>query len=133
VGCPYRVQHDISSAVKYLVVAIGVQQEDPWAADVWFKHAKQILVDNLSASMHIATVQGFTLVAVYMLRASQPNGAFLYFCKPRPCRIVPDQRCEALLTFDSFGCSHGICDWTASHRSKCFIWRVYASKKVRQA
>jgi len=83
-----RVQHDVSSAVKYLVIAIGTQQEDPWAADAWFKHAKQILVDNLSASMHIATVQGFTLVAVYMLRASQPNGAFLYFCKPRPHQMV---------------------------------------------
>lgn len=83
-----RTQHDISSAVKYLVIAIGIQQEDPWAAEAWFKHAKQILVDNLAASMHIATVQGFTLVAVYMLRASHPNGAFLYFCKPRTRRIV---------------------------------------------
>jgi hypothetical protein len=87
-----RVQHDISSAVKYLVIAIGVQQEDPWTAEAWFKHAKQILVDNLSASMHIATVQGFALVAVYMLRASQPNGAFLYFCKPRSYRVVLNWR-----------------------------------------
>jgi hypothetical protein len=73
-------------------MAIGVQQEDPWTAEAWFKHAKQILVDNLSASMHIATVQGFALVAVYMLRASQPNGAFLYFCKPRSYRVVLNWR-----------------------------------------
>jgi hypothetical protein len=72
--------HDISSAVKYLVLAIGVQESDERKAEVWFTHAKQVLVVNLVASMHIATVQGFALVAVYMLRAFQPNGAFLYFC-----------------------------------------------------
>jgi hypothetical protein len=74
--------HDISSAVKYLVLAIGVQESDERKAEAWFTHAKQVLVVNLVASMHIATVQGFALVAVYMLRGFQPNGAFLYFCKP---------------------------------------------------
>ena len=74
--------HDISSAVRYLVLAIGVQESDERKAEAWFTHAKQVLVVNLVASMHIATVQGFALVAVYMLRGFQPNGAFLYFCKP---------------------------------------------------
>ena len=72
--------NDISSAVKFLVLAIGVQETDERKAEAWFSHAKQVLVVNLVASMHIATVQGFALVAVYMLRAFQPNGAFLYFC-----------------------------------------------------
>jgi hypothetical protein len=74
--------NDISSAVKYLVLAIGVQESDERKAEAWFTHAKQVLMVNLVASMHIATVQGFALVAVYMLRGFQPNGAFLYFCKP---------------------------------------------------
>jgi len=74
--------HDISSAVKYLVLAVGMQESDERKAEAWFTHAKQVLMVNLVASMHIATVQGFALVAVYMLRAFQPNGAFLYFCKP---------------------------------------------------
>jgi len=104
--------HDISSAVKYLVLAIGVQVTDEGTAEAWFAHAKQVLVANLVASMHIATVQGFALVAVYMLRGSQPNGAFLYFC-------TQDTLCVGieilgLLTFDSFGCSHRLCHWVAS-------------------
>ena len=38
-----------------------------------------MLLKHLTASMNVSTVQGFALVAVYMLRAFQPNGAYLYF------------------------------------------------------
>ena len=67
-------------AVKYLVLAIGIQESNESNADAWFNHAKNSLVANLTASMHLTTVQGFALVAVYLLRAFQPNGAYLYFC-----------------------------------------------------
>lgn len=71
---------DVTAAVYYLVLAIGIQEIDERKAESWFNHAKDVLVTNLSSSMRVATVQGFTLVAVYMLRAFQPNGAYLYFC-----------------------------------------------------
>ena len=67
-------------AVNYLVLAIGIQESNESNADAWFNHAKNSLVANLTASMHLTTVQGFALVAVYLLRAFQPNGAYLYFC-----------------------------------------------------
>ncbi|KAM0716419.1 hypothetical protein Q7P37_007864 [Cladosporium fusiforme] len=70
---------EVSSIVYYLVLAIGMQDRDEKKSEAWFTHAKDVLVNNLSASMHVATVQGFTLVAVYMLRGFQPNGAYLYF------------------------------------------------------
>ena len=61
-------------AVYYLIAAIGVQETDDIKADAWFCHAKDLLLDNLTSSMNVATVQGFALVAIYMLRAFQPNG-----------------------------------------------------------
>jgi uncharacterized Zn finger protein (UPF0148 family) len=67
-------------AVNYLVCAIGIQESNEIKAEAWFTHAKNSLMTNLTASMHLATVQGFALVAVYLLRAFQPNGAYLYFC-----------------------------------------------------
>ena len=69
-------------AVNYLMFAIGIQESNETKAEAWFNHAKNSLVANLTASMHLTTVQGFALVAVYLLRAFQPNGAYLYFCRP---------------------------------------------------
>lgn len=71
-------------AVNYLVLAIGLQESNETKAEAWFNHAKNSLVTNLTASMHLTTVQGFALVAVYLLRAFQPNAAYLYFCKAPP-------------------------------------------------
>jgi short-subunit dehydrogenase involved in D-alanine esterification of teichoic acids len=68
-------------AVNYLVLAIGMQESNETKAEAWFNHAKNSLVTNLTASMHLTTVQGFALVAVYLLRAFQPNAAYLYFCE----------------------------------------------------
>lgn len=73
-------QSDITSAPYYLVLAIGVQEKDEAKAEAWFKHARDDLLINMCGSMNVATVQGFALVALYMLRAFQPNGAYLYFC-----------------------------------------------------
>lgn len=67
-------------AVNHLIFAIGIQESNEAKAEAWFNHAKNSLMANLTASMHLATVQGFALVAVYLLRAFQPNGAYLFFC-----------------------------------------------------
>jgi hypothetical protein len=72
---------DIGQAVFYLVLAIGSQERNEAQAETWFTDAQDVLMKNMCNSMNVATVQGFTLVAVYMLRAFQPNGAYLYFCK----------------------------------------------------
>jgi hypothetical protein len=71
---------EATSAVNYLIFAIGIQESNETKAEAWFNYAKNSLVANLTASMHLATVQGFALMAVYLLRAFQPNGAYLYFC-----------------------------------------------------
>jgi hypothetical protein len=71
---------EAASAVNYLIFAIGIQESNETKAEAWFNYAKSSLVANLTASMHLATVQGFALMAVYLLRAFQPNGAYLYFC-----------------------------------------------------
>jgi hypothetical protein len=72
---------DAASAVFYLVLAIGAQERFEEKAEGWFEHARELLLKYMCISMNVSTVQGFTLVAIFMLRASQPNGAYLYFCK----------------------------------------------------
>jgi hypothetical protein len=72
---------DAAAAVFFLVIAIGAQESDEEKAEAWFDHAKNLLLKHMCNSMNVATVQGFTLVAIYMLRAFQPNGAYLYFCE----------------------------------------------------
>lgn len=70
---------DTQTAVNYLVIAIGLQEVDESKAEAFFTHARDILLSNLCASMNVAAVQGFALISLYMLRAFQPNGAYLYF------------------------------------------------------
>jgi hypothetical protein len=72
---------DAAAAVFYLVVAIGAQERFEEKAEAWFKKARELLLKYMCSSMNVSTVQGFTLIAIFMLRASQPNGAYLYFCK----------------------------------------------------
>jgi hypothetical protein len=74
-------QDDPAAAVFFLVLAIGVQESDEDQAEAWHNHARDVLLKHMCNSMNVATVQGFTLVAIFMLRAFQPNGAYLYFCK----------------------------------------------------
>ncbi|CAE6997368.1 hypothetical protein P3342_000587 [Pyrenophora teres f. teres] len=70
---------DAASAVFYLVLSIGAQEQFEDKAEAWFRRARDLLLKYMCSSMNVSTVQGFTLVAVFMLRASQPNGAYLYF------------------------------------------------------
>lgn len=70
---------DVAAAVFHLVLAIGAQDKFEDKAEAWFKHALNTLLKFMCSSMNVSTVQGFTLVAIFMLRASQPNGAYLYF------------------------------------------------------
>jgi hypothetical protein len=72
---------DAGAAVFLLVLAIGAQESHENKSMNWFHHARDLLMKYMCNSMNVATVQGFTLVAVYMLRSFQPNGAYLYFCK----------------------------------------------------
>lgn len=73
---------EVVAATYFLVLAVGIQEKDEAQAEAWFKIARDDLLVNLCGSMNVATVQGFALVSLYMLRAFQPNGAYLYFCKP---------------------------------------------------
>ncbi|KNG46276.1 fungal specific transcription factor domain-containing protein [Stemphylium lycopersici] len=70
---------DVAAAVFHLVLAIGAQDKYEEKAEAWFKHALDVLLKHMCSSMNVSTVQGFTLVAIFMLRAAQPNGAYLYF------------------------------------------------------
>lgn len=76
---------DVSSAVFYLVLALGAQEDDEEQAEAWFRHARELLLRHMGNNMNVSIVQGFTLVAIFMLRAFQPNGAYLYFCKLLDC------------------------------------------------
>ena len=81
---------DAAAAVFYLVLAIGAQERFEEKAEGWFDHARYLLLQYMCSSMNVSTVQGFTLVAIFMLRASQPNGAYLYFCEQynNPYRLL---------------------------------------------
>jgi hypothetical protein len=72
---------DPAAAVFYLVLAIGAQESAENEAESWSSHAQDCLTRHMCSSMNVSIVQGFTLLAIYMLRAFQPNGAYLYFCK----------------------------------------------------
>jgi hypothetical protein len=84
-------RNDTTAAVFYLVLAIGAQERFEDKAEAWFDHARDLLLKYMCSNMNISTIQGFTLVAVFMLRASQPNGAYLYFCKED--EIVSKDKC----------------------------------------
>lgn len=71
----------IATAVYYLVAAIGALEADEPRADQWFTQARDVLQANLCSNMSVATVQGYALLAVYMLRSAQPNAAYLHFCE----------------------------------------------------
>jgi hypothetical protein len=90
--------HESAAAVFYLVLAIGAQETDELKAEAWFTYARDTLLKHLVNSMNVSTVQGFALVAVYMLRAFQPNGAYLYFCK-----CLPHPGSRDLVAGDLFG------------------------------
>lgn len=111
--------HESASAVFYLVLAIGAQESHEAKSEAWFSYARDVLLKHLVNSMNVSTVQGFALVAIYMLRAFQPNGAYLYFCKPSSTQEHTDTKLIGL----SPGCSYRLRNWPPSHRSQRFVWR----------
>lgn len=91
---------DAASAVFFLVLAIGAQEDRGSKSDVWFQHARDVLSKNMCSNMNVATVQGFTLVAIYMLLTFQPNGAYLYFSlAARTAYAIGIHRTEINATF----------------------------------
>ncbi|KAG8631166.1 hypothetical protein KVT40_000306 [Elsinoe batatas] len=70
---------DLTSAVFYLVLAIGAQEAADERAMVWFDHSRAIIQNDFCENMSIQVVQGHTLMALYMLRAFKPNAAYLFF------------------------------------------------------
>lgn len=70
---------DIASAVNYLVLAIGAQTESQDLAAQYFHYAKTLALLSLDGNLGVGTVQAFALITLYMLRACQINGAFLFF------------------------------------------------------
>ncbi|KAH8662511.1 fungal-specific transcription factor domain-containing protein [Xylariales sp. PMI_506] len=71
--------NDLSAAVNYLVLAIGLQTDDEDLAVTYFEHAKVLALATLGNELGVGTVQAFTLITLYMLRACQITGAFLFF------------------------------------------------------
>ncbi|KAI1645806.1 fungal-specific transcription factor domain-containing protein [Daldinia loculata] len=70
---------DATSAVNYLVLAIGSQSVNEESATRSFQYAKTLALSCLGGDLGIETVQAFALVTIYMLRACQINGAYLFF------------------------------------------------------
>ncbi|KUI66479.1 Filamentous growth regulator 27 [Cytospora mali] len=70
---------DVSSAVNYLVIAIGMQQKNEETAQLYFEYARDQALANMNGNLSADTVQAFILVTLYMLCACQINGAFLFF------------------------------------------------------
>jgi hypothetical protein len=113
---PAVQEHNATDAVFFLVVAIGAQDSSENNSEAWFKLARDVLTKHMCNSMSVATVQGFVLVAIYMLRAFQPNGAYLYFCMYRVL-------CERIyLTISSIGSSYSLRNRYPPHRSQCIFW-----------
>ncbi|KAI1411349.1 hypothetical protein F5Y13DRAFT_180734 [Hypoxylon sp. FL1857] len=74
-----EVPRDAASAVNYLVLAIGSQSVDEASAAEYFQYAKTLALSCLGGDLGIETVQAFALITLYMLRACQINGSFLFF------------------------------------------------------
>jgi hypothetical protein len=68
----------LTSLVNYLVLAIGIQSDDESTAQSYFNYAKDQALLSLGGDLSIETVQIFTLVTLYMLRAYQTNAAFIF-------------------------------------------------------
>lgn len=70
---------DVTSAVHYLVLAIGSQCEDEQTATTYFLRGKHLALSALAGNLSLGTVQSFVLTTLYMLRSCQINAAFLFF------------------------------------------------------
>lgn len=70
---------NMTSAIYYLVLAIGHLKEDQQLSQAYFDFARDRALANIGGNMSIATVQAFLLITIYTLGACQINGAFLFF------------------------------------------------------
>ncbi|OIW22591.1 hypothetical protein CONLIGDRAFT_216695 [Coniochaeta ligniaria NRRL 30616] len=70
---------NMTSAIYYLVLAIGQLKQDQQLSQAYFDFARDRALANIGGNMSIATVQAFLLITLYTLGASQINGAFLFF------------------------------------------------------
>ncbi|KAI0803865.1 fungal-specific transcription factor domain-containing protein [Xylaria sp. FL0064] len=70
---------DVTSAVHYLILAIGSQSEDDQVATTYFLRGKHLALSTLAGNLSVGTVQSFLLTTIYMLRSCQINAAFLFF------------------------------------------------------
>ncbi|KAI1392606.1 uncharacterized protein F4822DRAFT_133700 [Hypoxylon trugodes] len=70
---------DAASSINYLILAIGSQSIDEESSTAYFQYAKTLALSLLGGDLGIETVQAFALITLYMLRACQINGAFLFF------------------------------------------------------
>ncbi|PNH37520.1 hypothetical protein VD0004_g9268 [Verticillium dahliae] len=60
-------RHDVSSAVHFLVLAIGYQATHEDLAVTYFDHARNIALANLTGNLTVSTIQAFVLITVFML------------------------------------------------------------------
>jgi len=74
---PPGMSVDVSSAVNYLVLAIGCS--DDRIAQLYFGYARDVAFASLGGNLGVESIQAFILSTLYMLNASQINGAFLFF------------------------------------------------------
>ncbi|PHH69500.1 hypothetical protein CDD80_6693 [Ophiocordyceps camponoti-rufipedis] len=68
-----------SSAVNYLVLAIGRLLDNEPLSRIYFEHGRDLASASLDGSLGVETVQAFVLVTVYMLCSCRINGGFLFF------------------------------------------------------
>lgn len=78
-GHPQDKAVEVSSAVNYLVLAIGCQKSDEHTAQLYFDYARNLAFASLSGNLGVASVQVFILITFYSLGACQINAAFLFF------------------------------------------------------
>lgn len=70
---------NMTSAIYYLVLAIGQLKQDQQLSQSYFDFARDRALANIGGNVSIATVQAFLLITLYTLNACQINGAFLFF------------------------------------------------------
>ncbi|KAI1176471.1 hypothetical protein F4777DRAFT_268978 [Nemania sp. FL0916] len=70
---------DVTSAVNYLVLAIGSQAEDEKTATTYFLRGKNLALSALAGNLSVGTVQSFILTTLYMLRSCQINAGYMFF------------------------------------------------------
>lgn len=119
-----------AAAVFFLVLAVGSQERNKDKSEAWSKHARDLLLKHMCNNMNIATVQGFAILTIYMLRASQPNGAYLYFCKSVLLLFLASVEDLGTYLLYSTSSTHSLRDRYTPYRSQC-LFRTIHQKYAR--